>query len=403
MHTIKICLISGLLMFLFTACKEDQIGPMDENDDTPPSPVTNASVENMPGAAQISYELPDDSDLQYVKAVYQINDGTTRETKSSQYNNSLNVVGFGDSQQYNVELYAVDRSENESEPVTVTVEPLTPPVVSVSQSLNVQEDFGGIHVAFNNENEGDIVIFVITKEDNGDWISAGDLYTSQIEGDFNIRGYEAEPRTFGVYVRDRWENYSDTLMVEAVPLFEEELDKTQFKTVHLPGDTEPYSSAWIMSNLWDNSYSSTGWHSTTNIEEGAVLPMTITMDMGVKAKLSRMKTWQRFGGGNGFLYEHHNLKHAEIWGSNDPAQDGSFDGWTKLTEFESVKPSGSPLGEITNEDVEYASAGEDATFPIDAPPVRYIRFKIIETWSSAPGTIGGYTNIMEMTFWGDIQ
>lgn len=402
MHAVKVFSIVWFFLFLFTACKENQIGPMDKSDDTPPGSVTDVTVENLPGAAVVSYDLPEDSDLLYVEAVYQINNETTREARSSLFNNSLSVVGFGDTLQHDVKLYAVDRSENESEPVTVTVEPLTPPVVSVSQSLDVQDDFGGINVAFHNENEADIVILAITKDDTGDWISAGDLYTSRREGDFNVRGFEAEPRTFGIYVRDRWKNYSDTLFVEATPLFEIELDKSRFQELQLPGDAEAFSGIWGMNNIWNDDIID-AFVTSRDVEKGGGLPITVTMDLGIQVKLSRMKIWQRFGGNNQYLYQQSNYKHVEIWGSNNPAGDGSFDGWTKLTDFESFKPSGFPGGEFSNEDLEYAQAGEDVGFPTDAPAVQYIRFRVIETWAAAPGSEGANMSIGEVTFWGQEQ
>lgn len=54
---------------------------------------------------------------------------------------------------------------------------------------------------------------------------------------------------------------------------------------------------------------------------------------------------------------------------------------------ESHKPSGLPVGQHTAEDWEYLQAGEDFEFPAEAPPVRYIRFKVLETM----GRYGLYT------------
>src|SRR3546814_11935428 len=59
---------------------------------------------------------------------------------------------------------------------------------------------------------------------------------------------------------------------------------------------------------------------------------------------------------------------------------GGEGGWVKLLECEMIKPSGRPLGNNTLEDEEVALAGHEFTFPLDAPPVRYLRFKILETW-----------------------
>src|SRR3546814_4699641 len=47
-----------------------------------------------------------------------------------------------------------------------------------------------------------------------------------------------------------------------------------------------------------------------------------------------------------------NPRRWEVWGSNEPAEDGSYEGWFKLADCESYKPSGAPVGELTAEDIE---------------------------------------------------
>ena len=110
------------------------------------------------------------------------------------------------------------------------------------------------------------------------------------------------------------------------------------------------------------------------------MPIPWTMDLGQEAKLSRVIVWQRNGR---YLYNHGNPRKFELWGSNDPNLDGSWDSWTKLGTFEGTKPSGLPLGEVSNEDLVYAESGEEFAIPLEAPSVRYIRFLTIETWSGS--------------------
>ena len=43
-------------------------------------------------------------------------------------------------------------------------------------------------------------------------------------------------------------------------------------------------------------------------------------------------------------------------------------------------------------------AGEEFEFPIEAPAVRYVRFKLISSWSGSDGV-----NLQEVQFWGQIQ
>jgi len=87
----------------------------------------------------------------------------------------------------------------------------------------------------------------------------------------------------------------------------------------------------------------------------------------------------------------------EIWGSVDPNSNGSWDdSWTYLMTIESVKPSGLPMGQLSDEDRQLILDGEEFTFPSDIPPVKYIRFKILETWSGAKNQ----WFMMEVSFWG---
>ena len=126
-----------------------------------------------------------------------------------------------------------------------------------------------------------------------------------------------------------------------------------------------------------------------------------TVDLGVVAKLSRFKFWQRQGdGGCCGVYSHGNPRYFEVWGIAEiPADNGaSLEGWTRLIENgEVVKPSGAPIGSNSAEDLAQAAKGEEFEFSIEAPPVRYIRFVNMESWST-----GKFMHLMELNFWGQI-
>ena len=68
--------------------------------------------------------------------------------------------------------------------------------------------------------------------------------------------------------------------------------------------------------------------------------------------------------GNTFKAGH--PKHFELWGSNNPNPDGSFDdSWVLLSEYESVKPSGGGVNDaLTTEDQEAAKMVRILLFPI---------------------------------------
>ena len=114
-----------------------------------------------------------------------------------------------------------------------------------------------------------------------------------------------------------------------------------------------------------------------------------------KVSLSKLRLWQR-GSMTEYklIYANGNIQNFEIWGSNDPAADGSFSGWTKLRSCEVVKPSNTPVGEYTDADVEEAANGHLFEFPSSTPAYRYVRVKVLNTWAGTD-----YMFASEFRFW----
>lgn len=377
--------LTGAMLLLVAACQKETHAPINTTG-SKPDVLTNLNITNMPGAAKISYSLPDNKDILYVKAVYNIQSGKQREIRSSYYNNFLVVDGFGDSLAHDISLYVVSRNEVASDAVVTKVKPLSPPMMNVRNSLIIKEDFGGINVAFTNDSKADLAIVTLTTDSSGVFGPADVHYTKLEKGNYSVRGYAATKRKFGFYVRDHWGNQSDTILQDLVPIFEKLLDKSTFREVKLPGDTD-FGWGYPISGLWNG----TMWHSADKLDG---FPMSITFDLGITAQLSRIALWQR---PNEWIYLQNNVRKFEIWGSVNPASDGSWDSWTRLVEHTVIKPSGLPVGQKTQDDIDASIAGEQMTVPLNAPKVRYIRLKILRTW-----TDGGYAaNIQQMKFWGN--
>lgn len=384
---------TALLAFGLVACQKEVHSPLSD-DGSIPDTLKNISVAALPGAARITYTLPDNAGILYVRADYENRPGIRREIKASFYNNSLIVDGFGDTLAHTINLYVVSRSERASRPVTISVKPLEPAVMTVFRSLAVREDFGGVNITFRNESKADIAIVTLTDDSLGIFGQTDIHYTSSPGSAYSLRGFAATKRAFGFFVKDRWGNQSDTLRGEYTPLYEKLMDKSKFREVDLPGDVG-YGWGLPMPNLWNGIFSGYDmWHSADKLDG---MPMWITFDMGVTAQLSRIGLWQRQQ--EGYLYAQNNLRQFEIWGSVNPPTDGSWNNWTKLIEHTVVKPSNLPIGQVSQEDLDAAAAGEQMDIPLTAPRVRYIRVKILKTW-----TDGGYAaNIAEMSFWGNDQ
>lgn len=408
MKRIKTVLLFGLLLSIsiLPGCQKDLNTPIDTNKNAP-GPIRNVEVKNLPGAAELSYVLPKDENLLYVRAEYEIN-GVKKEAKASYFKRSVLVEGFGDTNEHTVTLYAVSRAEVSSTPVTVSIKPLTPSVIKVGQSLSAETSFGGFTLKFENEDLASIVIFALVWDESQlSWRQVDADYTSLNGGVFKVRGLESKLQKFAVFVKDRWGNLSDTLKFELTPVYEVQLDHTKFADIRkkypipqvapLPPSGLPmaeavdYSSSYPMKNLYDGNTSSM-FHTKQNFDQ----PLWIPIDLGVNARLSRYKIWQRTGS---FYYSHGNPHEWEIWGTNTPQDVNS---WVKLDHQIMIKPSGLPVGQNSNEDIDVANAGQEYDFPENVPPVRYIAWKAVDCW----GAIGGQTgffHLFELSIWGQVQ
>ena len=68
----KQLIYSFFLLVLISSCAEDHIGQT-PTDGTAPSTITAVEVESTPGGAKISYTIPKETDISYVKGVYYVN------------------------------------------------------------------------------------------------------------------------------------------------------------------------------------------------------------------------------------------------------------------------------------------------------------------------------------------
>lgn len=369
-----------------SACRPDDIRIPLENDGTPPAPVTNMNVENMPGGARITYSIPADRDLLKVVAEYEIRPGVKQQAVCSAFDNEVLLQGFGAAGTYTVKVYAVDKSGNQSEAATVTVDPLQPPVWHTYESLDYQPYFGGLLVNFDNASRSNIVIIAIMKDPGtGEWTDVDKNFTRSEGGGYIISGLAPEHAEFGLLVKDNWDNYSDTLFKSLTPLEEQDLNATGSLSFYLlPGDnTSQAAPNWPIEHLLTGPHG-TG-HGYGNYSN-ALLPQTITIDLGGKAKISRFRTWPISGNR---VYQESNVKDFELWGSSDPNPSGEYDAsWTRLGRYTVTKPSGLPYGQVNSVDVATAAAGDEFVMDTGAPDIRYIRIKILSTFTTPEGSAG---------------
>jgi hypothetical protein len=392
MKKILLIIIAAVSMTLLLQCKKE--GRIDHLDPNAPAPAQVSAVksESVPGGAIVTYKIPSDPNLSYVKAVYEIQPGVFREGRSSFYTDTLKLDGFGDTSVYKVKIYSIGRNEKASQPLEITIKPLTPPVLTAFGNLSIEVGFGGVKIRLKNKLEAALAIVLEADTvGNGVLLPIQTFYTKTPEGTFSARGLNSVQTKFSVYLRDRWNNKSPAIITSLTPLFEEKVPKP-FTAVHLPTDEyEPVEAQYPLERMWDGLVDQGIFASRHN----TVLPQWFSFDLGRAVVLSRMKMHQR---APDYTYTGANVKTFEIYGSNNPNSDGSFGNWKLLGTFKSFKPSGLPTGRVTAEDINYGfTQGEDFEFEDVRDSYRYIRFKTLETYGG-----GAQVTISELSFWGKL-
>jgi hypothetical protein len=429
MKTIVCFLIVLPAMFLLSC--EQVKDWSDPTDSDAPGPVTNVKVENLSGGAQITYVSPSDKDLLGVKAIYSLDDGKVRESFASASRDTIILEGYGTTGQYTVTLYAMDISRNESEPVSVTIEPLTPPVDILRQTLHVQQAFGGIYLSWENAFEKEIAITLYAADSTG-FLELFDIYyTNAKDGSTSFRGFDDTEREFRIEIRDRWNNYAipfDTVIkpLKEVEIFGRENGMVIWEMYGMTNEQYKYmGNIPCTSSYWERFTDGVGYgpyyqlvNFTTTFFTGVTttqfFPFYVTIDMKKPASYSRFKWWQgnRSPIGSGIVPIIFSL-----WGTNNPkpvdlaaGQIANLQYWTewtnvvgvevngtgewmndweKLGEYRLVYPSGMTTyvaGKVTAEDQLFIQDGFD--FDIEPAmtnkPFRYLRFRVEMTNQNNP-------------------
>jgi hypothetical protein len=344
-----------------------------------------------------------DRDISYVKGEY-LFQGKKKTVRSSIYNDFLIIEGLGSVEPVDVTIYLVDHSENHSTPVIRSFVPDTPPLQTIVESMEIIADFGGLTVKWENVMGIEIGITIFAEDTTKTLRETVITYSKQKNGSYSLRGRDPVEQRFAVFFVDKWGNISDTTEVKITPLFEKQLQKSKFSQTVLPGDnTSNYlnQGRQMVYHLWDNNLE-TLWHT----DMGVTYPVHITIDLGVIARISRMHLWGRRG--EIYYFAHFSFKTFEVWGAETYNRDEtsveywtSDDGWkadgdwTLLGDHVIVKPSGLPIGNLSDEDREVWSAGFQYSIPLEIPPCRYLRFVVKSVWAS------GGVNMAEFDFYGN--
>ena len=444
----KSILILVFAISLFSQCTKEQSWG-EALDNIPPGMVSNPQVENIPGGAVITYTLPDDTDLLGVKAVYSYDAESEDkfEVFSSAFRDTIEVVGFPNTDPRTINLICLDKSKNESKPLAVQIQPLTPPVDLIRQSLNVEATFGGLYVTWDNISGTEVGISLFAEDSLGNFVHDYTYYTKETDGKYSFRGFDSNPRKFQIQIRDRWDNYSEKLDTIISPLFEEKImgQDEQGMPVWIRYGYDNGEAKWrgdhpenhtnktqTFSSVFDGSTGEKNyWHfgrpgnvlghftDKSQDMDTAAVPIYFTIDLGNPCNLSRHKIWHR-----SYAVMSANAPSSyEIWATNQkPKGPEDFDNlmeslsywtawpevngtdqwkedWVKIAECNGVPPSGATnITEVTEADRAWADANGfeyEINPEVTSKPFRYVRFVCQKNWSG-----GVILHIGEIEFWG---
>lgn len=421
----KIIILCSVIFLMVFGCKES--GRIDQIDESiaVPKPVEVTQVTSTPGGAVIKVDIPDDANLKGVVATYERN-GEIVNAKISRYIDSLVVVGFADTLEHEVQVSSFNVNEVCSNPVSVKIKPLSAAVQTVG--FDIIESFGGVKIHINNNtSNADLAVCLLADQDLTDitvpdkskkWVEVTTLFTASEKIYLARRGMQDIKTIFGVYLRDRWGNKSDTLVKVLTPLQEVQLDKSKFRYYN-PGDdnsSSTNSSYYPIQGLWDGSGASSTPHFYASNANNP-MPQWLTIDLGARVKLSRIAKMARIDYN---IWTGAHPRQFEFWGSMGPTgktsssnKHGFDDSWFKLGSYEQPRPSGyNPDGSVpssyTAEDREMFNTGTE--FEMDNTveehaydELRYLRIVFINTFSTwETGANVGQVQLGEITPYGQV-
>lgn len=387
-----------LAAFAFTACNEEVL------DTTAPGKVTNISYKPTNGGAVLTFTAPDDDDLLYVKAVYTNSLGKEVFKVTSHYGDSIEIDGFKEATPQKVKLYAVDRSNNNSEAAEIEVTPMKSFIYLVQESIQMKEQLGGVRITWENPDQKTVFVYV-------NFSKAGKTYERILSSALSdpvlmIRGLDPEEYSFSVTVEDFNGNKTDKMDVGTYrPLLEQKINKSTWKVLqNLSVDGDKYEGT--LASFWDDvidtkeSAADNSYFIINRDDNGGMLkwPLDIVVDLNKTVVVNRFVVWQRAfayvnAEQNGVstdycYYKEENLKSFSVSVSTDKLT------WTSLGTFDIGDPRDA-AGVISPAKYKEAIDGHEFNLESVSQPFRYMKFSILSNYGSETNVYGS-----EITLYG---
>ena len=383
-HAVRnILYVSSLLLVisLIASCESD-----DNGDTTPPGELSVISTEATYGGAVITYTLPEDNDILYVRADYTNGKGEAVFRTVSKHVNQIEVSGFVLEEDVTVSLTVVDENQNSSKALALEIRPLRSFIFLVQESIQIEPDLGGVQVSWENATEKTVFIYLHIQDGEDEQIRI--LSSANKNEKIFVRGLEAKPLLFLTKTEDFDGNISELQEKGTyTPLFEEKINKDTWKLVsNLSIDGNAYEGATV--NFWDDvidtfeTNSDNSYFIINRNDNGGILrwPLDIVIDLNKKAKINRFKVWQRaywYNGpdGKSYYYQEENLKSFDLYVSMNKTD------WVLLGNFEIEGPAGG-TDEISQALLDEAAAGHNFNLDEISPEFRYLKFSITSNFGS---------------------
>ena len=381
MKTIKILAILLIPIITLIGCKDDE-----NQDSTPPGSLTIENITPTNGGGIISYTLPNDSDILFVRAEYTNSLGIDVYRVSSSHNDSIEIDGLNQNTPVQVRLFVIDENENMSQPVEVEFTPLPSFIFLVQESISIAPELGGVKIEWDNIAEK--TVYVHLHIVNGGEEEIRILSSNSASESIFVRGLESVEMTFLTKVEDFDGNITDLEeKATLTPLFEEMIDKS---TWTLMSQLSVNGNAWEgeTTAFWDDIVDTAETNSDNSYfiiwrdQNGGTLdwPLDIVINLNKNVRIHRFKVWQRafwYNGPTGipYYYQEENMRSFDLYASNNSVD------WTLLGQFDIGDPS-DENGNIPQDFIDAAADGHDFDLEGVSEKFNYLKFSITSNYGS---------------------
>jgi hypothetical protein len=386
-----------IIALLLSACATEEPGDL-----VPPGDVSNVKITSTHGGALFTYDVPDDEDLLFIKAVYTNSKGEETFKVSSYYNQSLEIDGFNDTELHNVVLIAVDRSNNHSTGVAVEVTPLVSHIYLVQESISIAPDLGGVRVSW--ENIAKKTVFVYLSYMEGAIEQERILSSNNAEELFIVRGMDSLDYDIYTQVEDFDGNKTEIeFRAQVKPFFEEKIEKDSWSllpALSVDGDAWEGLTVNFFDDIIDTKETNddNSYFIINRDRNGGILnyPLDIVIDMNKQVVVNRFVVWQRayWYASDGsrdddyYYYQVENLRSFDIYASNDKQE------WLLIGQFDIGDPKDDD-GNVPSDKIQEAINGHEFELDNTTDPFRYLKFSITSSFGSETNVYGS-----EITLYG---